>query len=122
MKSYKEGEKVNLVEKYLGEETIKWVKGPKGYGELFDKMGEPAKVLSMTNYNGYDLFVIKRGGKIIPVHGSAEMNPVGNVNKAKQILVDYVDNLPNKSKIVGKSDIGRMKQRMGKAMASKYDR
>lgn len=112
---------MNLIEKYLGEAKITWIKS-NGTDELFDKGGEVAKIIAMTNYDGFDLFVIKRGNKIIPVHGGVEMKPVSNVQKAKDQLIIYVDGLPDKSKIKGSSDNIKMSSRLGKTLAYKYDR
>ncbi len=88
---------MDLVDKYLGEAT-KWekVKDTSYTQEIFH-----GEAVSMARYDGYDLTVLYRNGKYIPVHGNREMKPVRSENEAKKILIKYVDKLPDESKIKG---------------------
>ena len=90
---------MDLVEKYLGEANF-----PKMQGwEFADNNTKEWKyeAVYMRRYNGYDLTILNRDGKWIPVHGGVEMKPTKTAHDAGMALIKYVDKLPEKSKISG---------------------
>lgn len=90
----KEIDKMKFQE-YLSE-AIKWKKVDDKTQDMFN-----GEAVSMTRYDGYDLTILKKDGKWIPVHGVIQMKPMRNEKQAQKILIQYVDKLPDSSKIKG---------------------
>lgn len=97
---------MSLIEKYLGKEK----NFPNLHG--WENADEYTKdivydAVYMRRYDGYDLTILYRDGKWIPVHGGVEMKPQNSADKAGLELIKYVDKLPDTSKIKGDNNIKR---------------
>jgi hypothetical protein len=101
------GVKMDLVEKYLGEakQNHPYLMGWDYADERTKDIPQLYDAVYMRRYHGYDLTILYRDGKWIPVHGGKEMKATKNAKAAGLALTKYVDKLPDSSKIIG--DMGR---------------
>lgn len=97
---------MDLIEKYLGEakypSMMGWDYADSRTKDMFYDDGE---AIYQRRYHGFDLTILNKEGKWIPVHGGVKMKPMKTAYDAGMALTKYVDKLPDSKKIVG--DMGR---------------
>jgi hypothetical protein len=93
---------MGLIEKYLGEGKYPYLMGwnyaDERTKDIFYNDGEAVYI---RRYHGYDLTIVNKNGKWIPIHGGKKMKPMKSAKDASMALTKYVDKLPDSSKIIG---------------------